>query len=263
MTPVTGSKNADPPSTTAHSGVTAAGTKTTPPTTATSTVTATTVATTVAATRSVEKNPAPITTAPVPAPVPAAESAHKPAFIWTPHDGPRRVRDDVEDHQNDIQTLVCFKNFHHALLQEGKMIDDGGLMTRVPREDDAVQLSILLKGYINITQSAPCIVEWPIQQGENTGYANYPPVPLREQRMTHAGVPELDFLEPDDEKARTDLRIAERRWVIVDGNNRQSGVKMAIVKGSTLVSVCTRLICLYTVRCLCKIRLCRKTFVTL
>jgi hypothetical protein len=143
------------------------------------------------------------------------------------------------------------------------MIDAGGLMTRVARIDDAVQLSILGKGYIDITQSAPCIVEWPIQQGENTGYANYPPVPLREQRMTHAGVPELDFLDPDDEKAWTDLRIAERRWVIVDGNNRQSGVKTAIAKGSTLVSVCTRLICLYTVHCLCKILLCRKTFVTL
>ena len=143
------------------------------------------------------------------------------------------------------------------------MIDAGGLMTRVARIDDAVQLSILAKGYFDITKSAPCIVEWPIQRGEK-GYCDYPEVPLREQRMTHYGeVPELDFLDPGDEKAWTDLQIAERRWVIVDGNNRQSGVKTAIAKGSTLVPVCTRLICLYTVHCLCKILLCRKTFVTL
>ena len=263
VTPVTGSKNAKPPSTTATS--TAAATTDTPVPT---TVAATPVENTAAppggsATRSVEKATAPITTAPVPAPVPAAESAAKPAFIWTDPLEERRVRDDVTDNEGDIQTLACFKNFLHTLLQEGKMIEAGGLMTRVPREDDAVQLSILGQGYFDITKSAPCIVEWPIQRGEK-GYCDYPEVPLREQRMTHYGeVPELDFIDPGDEKAWTDLQIAERRWVIVDGNNRQSGVKTAIAKGSTLVSVCTRLICLYTVHCLCKILLCRKTFVTL
>jgi hypothetical protein len=263
VTPVTGSKNAEPPSTTATS--TAAATTDTPVAT---TVAATPVENTAAppggsATRSVEKATAPITTAPVPAPVPAAESAAKPAFIWTDPLEERRVRDDVTDNEGDIQTLAYFKNFLHTLLQEGKMIEAGGLMTRVPRQDDAVQLSILAQGYFDITKSAPCIVEWPIQRGEK-GYCDYPEVPLREQRMTHYGeVPELDFIDPGDEKAWKDLQIAERRWVIVDGNNRQSGVKTAIVKGSKLVPVCTRLICLYTVHCLCKILLCRKTFVTL
>ena len=143
------------------------------------------------------------------------------------------------------------------------MIDAGGLMTRVPREDDDVQVSIQTEGFKNITRVALVIVEWPIQQGESTGYANYPQVWLREQQMTHDGEPELDFLDPGDEKMCKDLRIADRRWVIVDGNNRQSGIKTAIAKGSALVPVCTRLICLYTVHCLCKIMLCRKTFVTL
>ena len=135
------------------------------------------------------------------------------------------------------------------------MIDAGGLMTRLSRTDGEVQLSIRNTGFHDITRTALVIVEWPISMGECDGYSTYPLVPLRQQRLTHDCEPELDFLDSGDEKMRKDLRIADRRWVIVDGNNRQSGIKTAIAKGSTLVPVCTRLICLYTVQCLCKILL--------
>ena len=131
-------------------------------------------------------------------------------------------------------------------------------MTRFPRTDDDVQVSIQTEGFRDITRAELVIVEWPTED------ANYPNVPLREHNLTHDdAMPMLDFLDTDDQKTWKELRLDERRWVIVDGNNRQMGIKTAIEQGSLLVSVCTRLICLYTVPCLCKILLCRTTFVTL
>ena len=201
-------------------------------------------------------------------PVPAAVSAPgvigtKPGFIVTLDPLDARVRQNDTNPQGDIQTLASFKNFPYNLLRDGRMIDNGGLMTRLPRADDDVQVSIQTDGFRDITQTALVIVEWPVSQGENTEYANYPAVPLREHRLTHDGEPELDFLDPGDKKTWKDLRIDERRWVIVDGNNRQSGIKTAIAQGSPLVPVCTRLICLYTVPCLCKILLCSPSLSTL
>ena len=201
-------------------------------------------------------------------PVPAAVSApgvigSKPGFIVTLDPRAARVRQDQDDinpqaTQGDIRTLASFKNFPFNLLRDGRMIDNGGLMTRFPRDDDDVQVSIQTEGFRDITQTAVVIVEWP---GED---ANYPHVPLREQHLTHDdGEPMLDFLDPGDQKTWKELRIDERRWVIVDGNNRQSGIKTAIAQGSPLVPVCTRLICLYTVPCLCKILLCSPTLSTL
>ena len=54
--------------------------------------------------------------------------------------------------------------------------------------------------------------------------------------------PVMDSDDAKDQKTWKELRIDERRWIIVDGNNRQVGIKRAIANGNKLVPVCTRLI---------------------
>ena len=68
------------------------------------------------------------------------------------------------------------------------------------------------------------------------------PEPLSEMLSPTTRELVLDFLNVEDQKEIARLKIIERCWMIVDGNNRQMGILKAIEDQNRNVPVCTRVI---------------------
>ena len=129
-------------------------------------------------------------------------------------------------------------------------------MCRVPREDDTVQQSIRNCGWLNTGHTDVVVTEWPapVREGPCSNPANrgpYPnplvvrgpyPGPLSEMLSPTTRELVLDFFNVEDQKEIARLKIIERCWMIVDGNNRQMGILKAIEDQNPKVPVCTRVI---------------------
>ena len=136
-------------------------------------------------------------------------------------------------------------------------------MSRVPREDAIVQLSIRNGGWLNtghtdvvVTEWPTPVTEWPCSNPANRGPDSmgafpYPnplvvrgpyPEPLSEMLSPTTRELVLDFFNVEDQKEIERLKIIERCWMIVDGNNRQMGICKAIEEKNPNVPVCTRVI---------------------
>jgi hypothetical protein len=134
---------------------------------------------------------------------------------------------------------------------QGQLIGEGGLMSRVPREDDTVQLSIRQSGWKNVGDTDVVITEWPCPDPKNHPNVPYPnpdvvqgpyPEPLSEMIGSTTRELVLDFMNEEDQKEIARLEILRRCWMIVDGNNRQTGILRAIQDKNPKVPVCTRVI---------------------
>ena len=142
-----------------------------------------------------------------------------------------------------------FRNFPHTLLTQGRLIGEGGLMSRVPREDAIVQLSIRNGGWQNTGHTDVVVTEWPCSNPANRGPYPNPlvvrgpyPGPLSEMLSPTTRELVLDFMNEEDQKEIARLKLVERCWMIVDGNNRQMGILKAIEDQNPNVPVCTRVI---------------------
>ena len=123
---------------------------------------------------------------------------------------------------------IVVKNFPHSWLMTGTLIEEGGMMSRIPREDDTVQISIMAKGFLDIVGQQLSIVEVPPEE-ENGDY----PTSLSK---TPTQVPDFLNLKPDNDSVAP-LQLQARNWMTVDGNNRQVGVQRATDAGR--IPVCT------------------------
>ena len=126
-------------------------------------------------------------------------------------------------------------------------------MSRVPREDDTVQRSTRQHMWKDLGNTDLVITEWPApyhKPAVQSPYPNptivhqgpYPKEPLSvELDSTTSGLV-LDFLRQEDQAEIARLKIRDRCWMIVDGNNRQTGILSAIQDKNPRVPVCTRVI---------------------
>jgi len=125
-------------------------------------------------------------------------------------------------------------------------------MSRVPREDGVVQRSIRQHGWKDVGNTDLVITEWPAQYhnpavpsqypNPNLVQGPYPKEPLSEVLDSTTSELVLDFLKPEDQEEIARLRIKDRCWMIVDGNNRQTGIVNAIQDKNPKVPVCARVI---------------------
>ena len=125
-------------------------------------------------------------------------------------------------------------------------------MSRCPRDDDSVQLSIRANGFLNIAQSDVVITEWPCPESRdsmtpfpipNPDVVRGPyPEPLSEMMSPTTRELVLDFLNEEDQNEIARLKLRNRCWMIVDGNNRQMGILRAIEDQNPKVPVCIRVI---------------------
>ena len=136
-------------------------------------------------------------------------------------------------------------------------------MSRVPREDDIVQQSIRNGGWLNtghtdvvVTEWPTPVTEWPCPDPQNRGQDSMGAFPYPNPKVVRGPYPEplsemlspttrelvLDFLNEEDQNEIGRLKLRDRCWMIVDGNNRQMGILKAIEDQNPKVPVCTRVI---------------------
>ena len=124
-------------------------------------------------------------------------------------------------------------------------------MSRVPREDDTVQRSIRQNGWKNVGDTDVVITEWPCPDRSRKALFPFPnpnfvqgpyPEPLSELLGSTTSGLVLDFLRQEDQAEIARLKIRDRCWMIVDGNNRQTGIVNAIQDKNPNVPVCARVI---------------------
>ena len=126
-------------------------------------------------------------------------------------------------------------------------------MSRVPREDGTVQRSIRQNGWKDLGNTDLVITEWPAPDPKNPPIGQCPtpnpnivqgpyPEPLSELLGSTTSELVLDFMRQEDQAEIARLKLRDRCWVIVDGNNRQTGVVNAIKDKNPKVAVCARVI---------------------
>ena len=127
-------------------------------------------------------------------------------------------------------------NFPHALLDVGKGIDEGGAMLRDARVNMVVQQSILNHGWRTSGASEISLIErhwteeeWGSRKGKELQQLSDPP-----ELLMNLDVPAgTSFSDGDHLRGNESdvIRFHHRKWMVLDGNNRRSGVDAAIASG--------------------------------